>query len=339
MCGSKPPKAPDMRPQAEASMYAADKAFEISKEQLAWAKEQWNATQEMLGPLLDQQFEMSEEQRELARVDRQRWRETFLPAEDRFVQKALDYDTRERRELEAGRAQAAVQQALDAQRANAQQRLNSYGIDPSQTRSQAIDAAQRTAGAAAMAAAGNQARARTEQVGTALLSDVSNMGRGLPGQAAASYAGAVNAGNSMAGNQNQATGTFMPALGSASGWHSQGMQGINQSANITNMGYQNRLAAYEAGGGALGALGQLGGMALGAYLGGGGTFGFQDGGLAATDGDPGAPDPRDRVPALLDPEEYVVPKEVVRAKGTEFFDKLKERYTGQPVKERRGALG
>lgn len=338
MCG-KAPKAPDMRPQAEASQYAADKAFEISSDQLAWAKEQWAATQDFLAPLLDQQMEMSEEQRRLASEDRQRWREKFLPAEDRFVEKAMEYDTLQKRELEAGRAQAQVQQALDAQRNNAQQRLNSYGIDPSQTRSQAIDAAQRTQGAAMQAAAGNQARARTEQVGTALMSDVSNMGRGLPGQAAASYAGALNAGNSMAGNNNSATANFMPALGNAQGWSQQGMQGINQSANITNMGYQNRLAAYNAGGGALGALGQVGGMALGAYMGGGGPFGFSEGGVAGTDGVPGAPNPNDRVPALLDPEEYVVPKEVVRAKGTEFFDKLKERYTGIPVQEQRRAMG
>lgn len=338
MCG-KAPKAPDMRPQAEASQYAADKAFEISKDQLDWAKEQWQATQEMLGPLLDQQFDMSEEQRELARVDRQRWREKFLPAEDRFIDRALDYDSSARRELEAGRARAQVQQALDAQRNNAQQRLNSYGIDPSQTRSHAIDAAQRTQAVAAQAAAGNQARARTEQMGTALLSDVSNMGRGLPGQAAASYAGALNAGNSYVGNQNSAVNSFMPALGNAQGWNAQGMQGINQSANILNAGYQNQLAAYNAGGGPLGALGQVGGMALGAYMGGGGTFGFSEGGVAATDGVPGAPNPNDRVPALLDPEEYVVPKEVVRAKGTEFFDKLKERYTGIPVQEQRRAMG
>lgn len=338
MCGSAP-KAPNLEPQAEASMYAADKAFEISQDQLDWAKQQWSSTQELLAPILEQQVRMGNAQEQLAGEDRKRWREQFLPAEDAFIKRATEYDSLERRERDAGRAQAAVQQALDVQRANAQQRLNSFGIDPSQTRSAAIDAAQRTQAAAAAAAAGNQSRERNEAVSTALLSDVSNMGRGLPGQAAASYAGALNSGNSAAGNQNTTTSTFMPALGDARGWNAQGMSGINQAANIRTAGYQNALAGYEAGGGALGGLGQIGGMALGAYLGGGGTFGFSEGGQAGTDGEPGAPNPRDTVPALLDPEEYVVPKEVVRAKGTEFFDKLKEKYTGIPVQEKRRALG
>ena len=327
--GKDAPDAPDLRPQAEASEYAADKAFEISENQLAWAKEQFAASSELLAPLLKQQFDIAGEQQSNAKRDRARWEKKYQPLEDQFLDQVADYNTQERQTLDAGRAKAGVQQALDAQRQNAQQSLNAYGIDPSQTRSQAVEAAQRTQGALAQASAGNTARNRVEDVGRALLSDASNMGRGLPGQAAASYAGAINAGNSGMGNQNNTTGQFMGALGNAGQWHGQGMGGLQQGANIRNIGYQNQLGEFNSGGGALGALGQLGGMAMGAWA---GTRGGAEGGEVPDDLAP-TPQPGDTIPTMLKKGEYVVPEEVVRAKGTDFFDKMREKYLGIPMEE------
>jgi len=46
----------------------------------------------------------------------------------------------------------------------------------------------------------------------------------------------------------------------------------------------------------------------------------------------------DRVPAMLSQDEYVIPADVVRAKGEEFFDKLLEKYHTPASQQRRGAI-
>ena len=37
----------------------------------------------------------------------------------------------------------------------------------------------------------------------------------------------------------------------------------------------------------------------------------------------------DTVATMLAPDEYVIPANVVKAKGTDFFDKMKEKYSEQ----------
>jgi hypothetical protein len=44
----------------------------------------------------------------------------------------------------------------------------------------------------------------------------------------------------------------------------------------------------------------------------------------------------DKVPAMLSDGEYVIPADVVKAKGIEFFDKLKDKYHTPAVLQRRG---
>jgi hypothetical protein len=227
--------------------------------------------------------------------------------------------------MEAGRAQAEVQTALDAQRENSQANLEAYGIDPSQTRSQAMDSAARVKAAALQAGAGNNARKNVENTGRALRAEAINIGKGLPSQVAQSYGQTLNAGNSAMGNMNSTVASGANTMGTGQSWNQAGMSGINQQTNIKNQGFQNQLSAYNAGGGALGGLGQLAGMAGGAYLG-----GMEEGGDVGTDIS-AIPGPNDTIPVLLAEGEYVIPADVVRAKGTDFFDKLKEKQNGGAI--------
>jgi hypothetical protein len=58
--------------------------------------------------------------------------------------------------------------------------------------------------------------------------------------------------------------------------------------------------------------------------GGAAAFGMAEGGSVPEDR--AIPQPGDIYPTMLQKDEYVVPAEVVKAKGTEFFDKLSEKY-------------
>jgi hypothetical protein len=78
---------------------------------------------------------------------------------------------------------------------------------------------------------------------------------------------------------------------------------------------------------------------LGAFLADGGHVNARRMGLGYANGGkvhgPGGP-VDDKVPAMLSDGEYVIPADVVKAKGIEFFDKLKDKYHTPAVLQRRG---
>jgi hypothetical protein len=286
-----------------------------------------------------------QEQFETASADRQRYEEMFRPFEDQWAEEAKNYDTPERRAQERARALADVNTQFDAQRRNALSRLESYGVDPSQTRNAALDVGVRTAQAAAMAGAATQADRRVEDTGRALQSDVINLGRGALSNAAGFYGQAVNAGSAAQGNALNTTASGANAVQSSLGFSGQALQGYNQNANILSQGFGNQMQSWNAQqqqtAGMLQGIGGIAGM----FMADGGEVENPVGGPAApytadgpVDGPGDGSGVDDRVPAMLSQDEYVIPADVVRAKGEEFFDKLLEKYHTPASQQRRGAI-
>jgi hypothetical protein len=316
------PSAPDLTPQANASMEIAAMNRDLANQQLDWAKEQDANNRAVLERVLGTQLPIMEQTFQQAQQDRQRYITTFQPIEDSLVAEAKDYATPQRAELERSKAIGDVNSQFDAQRRNSLQRLESYGIDPSTTRSQALDIGVRTAQAAATAAAATGATQRVEDVGRALRADAIGLGRGLPSMVASSYGQAIGAGNAGMGNANAYTGGGIAARTSGQGFTGQALQGYGQSANIRSQGFQNELGAFNAQTAATGQMldmvGTIGGAALG---------GMAEGGVVPSEGalpvSPIPGQPTDVKPIMATPGEFVMPEDVVRFKGEEFFHKLK----------------
>jgi hypothetical protein len=321
------PSPPDLSGTAAASEKNAALAAQLSREQLDWSKEMWAEQKAYLDDVMDLQLPMMEEQWKISQEDRQRYEDFYQPLEEEYLARAKEWDTPERRNAEAAKAQTEVASQFDAQRQQALQRLESYGVDPSQTRNAALDVGVRIDQAKAMAQGASNARNQTEREGMGMLGESINVGRGLPSQGL-QYAGqSLAAGNAAAGNAAGWQGAAN-AMGSPQGWMNTSNQGYAQSANIQNAGYQNQLGAWEAKQ-KNSPLNLVGGLA-GAYIGGGMPGMFKDGGEVralpryANGGEVDGPGgPRDdAIPARLSDGEYIVPADVVSRKGTEFFDKL-----------------
>lgn len=345
MCCSSPPPPPDLGPSAEASKEIAEMQQQTAREQLEWSREQDTMNRELLQQVLDVQLPAMQEQFETASADRQRYEEMFRPFEDQWAEEAKNYDTPERRAMERSRALADVNTQFDAQRRNALSRLESYGVDPSQTRNAALDVGVRTAQAAAMAGAATQADRRVEDTGRALQSDVINLGRGALSNAAGFYGQAVNAGSAAQGNALNTTASGANAVQSSLGFSGQALQGYGQNANILSQGFGNQMQSWNAQqqqtAGMLQGIGGIAGM----FMADGGEVENPVGGPAApytadgpVDGPGDGSGVDDRVPAMLSQDEYVIPADVVRAKGEEFFDKLLEKYHTPASQQRRGAI-
>lgn len=356
-CCSDPPPPPDLGPAADASMEVARVNQETQQQQLAWAREQDTMNRQTLDRVLAVQLPAAEEQASNAREDRSRYENTFRPLEDKFIDEAQNYDTPDRRAAESGRAMADVGTAFDATRRNALQRLESYGVDPSQTRNAALDMGVRVQEAAAKAAAGTNAARQVENTGRALRSDAINLGRGLPSQVAGSYAGASGTGAQAVGGANQTTGTSASAAGAAGQFGALALQGYGGAANIRSSGFQNEMQNWQAGQdqtmGWVNAASGIAGMAMMADGGKVEEKGIEyapghellprDGAIPFTsDGrvDTGMGDGSgvdDTVPAMVSDGEYVIPADVVRVKGTEFFDRLVEKYHKPAAQQRQEA--
>jgi len=345
MCCGDPPPAPDLGPMADASIEAAKMAQQTSQEQLAWAREQDTMNRQTLQTVLDIQLPAMQEQAQSAREDRERWETMFRPMEDQYVKEAQEYDTPERREEYRAKALADVNTQFDASRRNALQRLESYGVDPSQTRSSALDIGVRTAQAAAQAGAATQSDIGVEGRGRAMREQAINLGRGERQLVGQQYAGAVGAGQAAIGGSTATTASGSQSMGTPGSWGNQALAGYGQGANIMTQGFGNEMQGWNA------QQAQTAGMLQGIGNIVGGVAAMADGGPAMAinpnggtdiegefsevgDVDTGMGDGSgrdDNVPALLSDGEYVIPADVVRAKGEEFFDRLLEQYHEGPA--------
>jgi hypothetical protein len=338
------PKPPDLSGYTDALQQQGEFAYLTSQEQLKWAREQDANNRTLLQQVLTPQLEAQQNQAQWAQQDRARYENVYQPLEDNLVKDFQSYGTPERVAAERGRAMADVSTSFDAQRRNALQRLEGFGVDPSQTRNAALDVGMRTAQAAATAGAGTNSTRLTEDKARALRADAINIGRGLPSQVANSYNQSVQAGATAMGGANQTFGTGASAMGNPTSWGQMGQSGIQGAGNMATQGFNNQMTAYnaqqQANASLYSGIGSAVGMA--AMMADGGVPPDQaiptPGMIADGPGDGSGID--DQVPAkIVDPTtgnvqgealvstgEYIVPADVVRAKGVEFFDKLLERY-------------
>ncbi|MGI9135795.1 MAG: hypothetical protein ACR2JS_01895, partial [Candidatus Nanopelagicales bacterium] len=195
------PDPPNYGPIAAASKEAAQLSYKLGREQLAWAREEYGRNRELVDQVVGSSMRRQEINDRAAMADRARYENLYQPLEDTAIDEARSFASPARQQYEMGRASSEVAQAMEAQRRNARQQLESFGINPSDTRYAALDSSSRIQTAAAQAGAANQARAQTEAVGRALRSEAVNVGRGYPGQVAGTYATALQSGNQAVNSQ------------------------------------------------------------------------------------------------------------------------------------------
>lgn len=323
--GKEAPDPPDYGPLAAASEKSAQYSYELAKRQQDWAEKVYKDNKSVSDIVIDAALGQLDKQSADADRARQRYQALFEPLEEQLAQDAQDYASPERMEYEAGKAEADVAAQFNQARQAAQQRLEAFGVDPSQTRAGALDLGTRVAEAAAQASAGNQARTQTENIGRALRSEAINVGRGYPGQIQSSIAGAGASGNQATNTGLATTASGAQTMGTGLGWQQMGNQAVGTWGNILNTGFNNQLDAWKAEQQSSSGWGSILGTGLGILTGfeDGGAIPDPDGQMIPAEASPsrGAiPDdiPADiegQMPARLNAGEFVVPKDVVQWLG------------------------
>jgi len=327
------PDPPNYKPLAEASEKSAEYAYASAERQQDWAEKVYAENKVVSDIVIDKALGALDRQEEDAARARDRYQNLFEPLEEQLAHDADTYATPERQEYEAGKAEADVAAQFEQARNTAQERLEQFGVDPSQTRQGALDLGTRVAEAAAQASAGNQARTQTENIGRALRSEAINVGRGYPGQIQQSMAGAGQSGNQAVNTGLATTASGAQTMGTGQGWQGLGNQAIQGWGNVLNAGYQNQLAQFNANQNASSGWGGLLGTALGV-----GTMFIEEGG-AIPDPNGGGPVPVEASPsggalpddvpaeiegggsARLNAGEFVLPEDVMKWRGEQWAQK------------------
>ena len=283
-----------------------------------------------------------DQQSAIAGEQYQRYKDTFIPVEDQMVKDAMDYDSAANIEKRKGIAAANVNQSFSNSAGQSARLLSRYGLNPNSSAFARENAKLHNAEALASAGAQTGAAFDTMDRGIALRAGAAQTGRGLTNTALGAFAGSTNSASAAGNISAQGAGVTNQGINTMGQGFNTAIAG-NQSAGNLYLGQFNaEMQGYNAQQAAIGGLFQGAGMAAGAYFGmprkaDGGYINAR--GLRMANGGhvdgPGGP-VDDKIPAMLSDGEYVIPADVVRAKGVEFFDNLRNKYHTPAAVQRRG---
>jgi hypothetical protein len=231
---------------AQSSELAAQLDAQTSADQLDWAKSEYNDIAPYTKSYLQSMTDTTNAETAAAQKAQDYYYSNYQPIEGQFAQTAQDYNTPARAAQQSAAAQADVASSYAQQRQAALQNLESFGIDPSQTRYGALDLGTRISQAASSASAATQSRLNTEATGLALQGEAINIGRGYPGSIAQSYSTATQAGQAGIGAANQTLSTGSQAMGSPVQWAGLQSSNLSGATGTLNTAFQNQLSSYNA---------------------------------------------------------------------------------------------
>lgn len=350
----------------EAQMKQADEVLAFNKQVYNDGQIRQVKLDDLTSKVVDQQMAIQKDQADRATDSYNFYQSQGRPMVQRAFDDANQYDSEENLAAARGRAQAGVQQQFDAAAGQTQRALQRMGINPNSGKFLALQQQLQTQKALATAGAANNADEQRRQGAIGLRQGAANLAQGFPAQSTGQANSSVGAGSAAVGGngaiaaQNNAlSGMALNGMGSAAGIYgsaasgynnlfgsvSNNMNAIGQNANANMAGWGNMLGTSLSGlqkswgssnsGNAYTGTGStgsgVGNAGAGDYSNLGQAFGYANGGQIKGPGTGTS----DSVPAvnkdtggniMLSNGEYIVPADVVRAKGVEFFDKLKQKH-------------
>jgi hypothetical protein len=271
---------------------------------------------------MDKYFASMDKQEAFADKQNAYYDSTFKPIEQQSARDAMDYDSSANIAKRSGIAGANVEQQYSQAQQENSRNLSRFGVNPNSSAFAATN--ERLMRDKALAKSGAQTGAAfdTMDKGIALRAGAANFGRNMPNTAAAYYGNANNAGGQAMGASTQMNSTALSNSSVMGTGFNTGISGNSSSGNLMLGEFGARMQGYQADqsakAGMYQGLGTMAGLMMKAD---GGKIHHGPGRVRGIGGPVD-----DKVPAMLSNGEYVIPADVVEAKGVEFFDRLKQKY-------------
>lgn len=259
---------------------AALKNAELGEEWLAEAKNQFAAASErqkaqdaIANEVTQKQMGYADEAHGWSVQDRARYEDTFVPMQDQFIDKANNWDSKERQDMLAGEAKADVASSAAEQKASTERSQTAMGVNPNSGRFAGVDRAAETSTALAEAGAQNQARNTSRKEAMSLQGDAINMGSGLGVNPASSLGLSGQMGSSAYGITSANNAQALSNANILQSGFSTAMNGYSNQASTLNSQYNSQLGAWgaqsansaNATSGLFSGLGSLAGMGMMAF--------------------------------------------------------------------------
>lgn len=277
--------------------------------------------QALNGKVIEQQMGMADKASERADDAYGFYKNVGRPMVTQSIEEAKNWDSQGNLDAARGRASADVTSAFDgAQKAQSRQ-LSRMGVNPNSGKMLALNNQMTIQKAAATAGAQGSAVENRKNQAVGMRQQASNLGSGFAAQSSQGMGQAGGFGASAAGiggnNLNQGMSVQNQAV---SGMNAVGGMYGNNAAGYQNLGNagDQRSANSAAGWGSLAGMG----MSMMNFADGGKINGP---GTGTSDSVP-AVNTSSGQPIRLSNGEYIVSADTVRAKGTEFFDRLQQKH-------------
>jgi len=230
--GGKSQPAPDYTPMAA-----------VSKEQLDFARQQYNEMKPIASRIAGAQIAAQEQQMAQAKDYYDYQKNTFRPVEQGLVRQAQEFSTEGYREQMARDAAAAAAQAFGQNQAMTSRAAAARGINMNSGAGLAMQNQNALGLSAARANAMTGARTQAQQMGWARQMDVTGLGRNLAGASTAAYGGATGAGTAGMNTSMAAGNQFQQGLAGAANTMGTMNSGM---ASMYNAGVQAEGQMYGA---------------------------------------------------------------------------------------------
>ena len=339
LCGDAPTPDPAIGKAAAANAEIAKEALDFYKGVYATdIAPQQKKDAELREKLTNSTVSSMDQQSKMAGEQYDRYKSTFIPVEDQMVKDAMDYDSAANIEKRRGIAAANVNQSFSNAAGQSARTLSRYGLNPNSSAFARENAKLMNQEALASAGAQTGAAFDTMDKAVALRAGAAQTGRGLTNTALGAFAGSANSASTAGGISAQGAGVLNQGISTMGQGFNTGIAG-NQSAGNLYLGqFGAQMQGYQAQQAAIGGLFQGAGMAAGMLMKADGGHidvrGLRMAHGGEVDGPGGPVD--DKIPAMLSDGEYVIPADVVKAKGVEFFDNLRNKYHTPAAMQRRG---
>ena len=234
--------APDYAPLAQASKEAAQIMAGLGREQLDFARTQYNDAMPLFRDIVAQQMRIGDETFKQGQEDRQYLIDTYRPLEQGLVRDAQRFDSKAYREQLASKAAADAGRAFSTTQQASERAMASMGVNPNSGRFAGMQN-QNALGLAAMrAGAMTGTRQQAENMGYARKLDAAGLGRNLTGASQGAYGLALNAGNAAGANQLANGNSYLAnargaanTIGSGQQMQVQGLSSLlNTQASVYN---------------------------------------------------------------------------------------------------------
>lgn len=228
------PAAPDYSSLAASDTQAAQIQAQTSTDQLNWAKQQYADQAPYTNAYMTSMTNNMDAETQQAQLSQQQYQNVYQPLETQFAQQAANYNSADQSAQASGAAEADVANSFASQRSASLSSLESYGIDPSQTRYGALDLGTRVSQAAAQAGAGTQSRLQSQATGMGLESTAIGQGMGVANNATSNFAGSSSSGSAGVNAGLSTSNTYGNLMGTANQWANTGNSALGNAGGLAS---------------------------------------------------------------------------------------------------------